>query len=119
MQAESDIAAALTAWGRWQPALAPGRGPSVAEALVGSLGGKGAERRVSTLLCCCSHKYSEMMMATTVVLCQARSVFEIIIRVVVNYVSIDMCKSEQLQISCVQPVTQASMDSRRLDRGAY
>ena len=47
VQAESDIAASLTAWGRWQPALAPGRGPSVAEALVGSLGGKDAERRVS------------------------------------------------------------------------
>ena len=46
VQAESDIAASLTAWGRWQPALAPGRGPSVAEALVGSLGGKDAERRV-------------------------------------------------------------------------
>lgn len=76
MQAESDIAAALTAWGRWQPALAPGRGPSVAEALVGSLGGKGAERRVSTLICCSSHNYviySRMMMARTVVPCQAQS----------------------------------------------
>ena len=51
LQAESDIAASLTAWGRWQPALAPGRGPSVAEALVGSLGGNGAERRVCKLDC--------------------------------------------------------------------
>ncbi|CAL8471301.1 g10843 [Coccomyxa elongata] len=46
MQAGVDVAATLTAWGKWQPALAPGRGPSVAEALIGSLGGKGAERRV-------------------------------------------------------------------------
>lgn len=46
-QAGVDVAATLTAWGKWQPALAPGRGPSVAEALIGSLGGKGAERRVS------------------------------------------------------------------------
>ncbi len=46
VQAGVDVAATLTAWGKWQPALAPGRGPSVAEALIGSLGGKGAERRV-------------------------------------------------------------------------
>ncbi len=49
MQAGVDVAATLTAWGKWQPALAPGRGPSVAEALIGSLGGKGAERRVGLL----------------------------------------------------------------------
>lgn len=122
MQAESDIAAALTAWGRWQPALAPGRGPSVAEALVGSLGGKGAERRVSTLICCSSHNYiisSEMMMATTVVPCQAQSVFVPNSGAVVNDVSNDVCKSELLQRSCVQPVTQASVDFRTLHRGAY
>ena len=36
----------LTAWGRWQASLAPGRGPSVAEALIGSLGGREGEKRV-------------------------------------------------------------------------
>ncbi len=39
------MAATLAAWGRWQAALAPGRGPSVVDALVGSLGGLGAQQR--------------------------------------------------------------------------
>ena len=39
----------LTAWGKWQASLAPGRGPSVAEALVGSLGGREGEKRVRSL----------------------------------------------------------------------
>lgn len=44
------MAATVTAWGSWQPALMPYRGPTVADALVGSLGGHGADRRVSCLL---------------------------------------------------------------------
>lgn len=40
------MAETLVAWGRWQAALAPGRGPSVVDALIGSLGGLGAEQRV-------------------------------------------------------------------------
>ncbi|KAK9834954.1 hypothetical protein WJX84_011882 [Apatococcus fuscideae] len=45
-QADQDVCAVLTQYGRWQPALAPGQGPSVADALVGSLGGTGADKRV-------------------------------------------------------------------------
>lgn len=37
-QAGADVSALLSAWGSWQPALAASRRPSVAEALVGSLG---------------------------------------------------------------------------------
>ena len=48
-QGGEDVAAMLSAWGRWQAALAPGRGPSVAEALVGSLGGREGEKRVRAL----------------------------------------------------------------------
>ena len=44
------MAETLVAWGRWQAALAPGRGPSVVDALIGSLGGLGAEQRVRTML---------------------------------------------------------------------
>ncbi|KAL3159283.1 hypothetical protein ABBQ32_011245 [Trebouxia sp. C0010 RCD-2024] len=43
-QAGSDVSASLTAWGSWQPALAPTRGPTVLEALIGSLGGRGSNR---------------------------------------------------------------------------
>ena len=48
-QGGEDVAAVLTAWGRWQASLAPGRGPSVAEALIGSLGGREGEKRVRSL----------------------------------------------------------------------
>lgn len=44
LQAGSDVSASLTAWGSWQPALAPTRGPTVLEALIGSLGGRGSNR---------------------------------------------------------------------------
>ena len=57
------MAATLVTWGRWQAALAPGRGPSVVDALVGSLGGPGAEQRVRlmtglrpALLCACEQR---------------------------------------------------------------
>ena len=43
-QAGSDVSASLTAWGSWQPALAPFRGPTVLDALVGSLGSRGSNR---------------------------------------------------------------------------
>ena len=46
-QAGVDTSAVLSIWGTWQPAMAPTRGPTVADALIGSLGGRGAERRVS------------------------------------------------------------------------
>lgn len=45
-QAGSDVAAVITAWGTWQPALSPNRRPSVSDALVGSLGGSKAEDQV-------------------------------------------------------------------------
>ena len=44
MQAGSDVSASLTAWGSWQPALAPTRGPTVLDALIGSLGSRGSNR---------------------------------------------------------------------------
>ena len=47
LQAGADVSAFLSAWGAWQPALDPFRSPSVADALIGSLGGHGSERRVS------------------------------------------------------------------------
>ena len=47
VQAGTDVAATLTAWGSWQPAMMPTRSPTVVNALVGSLGGHGADRRVS------------------------------------------------------------------------
>lgn len=59
--AGEDVCHVLSQYGAWQPALSHKRSPTVVEALVGSLGGKGAEQRVSgptnTLLphalCCC------------------------------------------------------------------
>ncbi|KAK9862507.1 hypothetical protein WJX84_003997, partial [Apatococcus fuscideae] len=45
-QADEDTCAVLSQYGRWQPALAPGQSPTVADALVGSLGGTGADKRV-------------------------------------------------------------------------
>jgi len=50
-----DVAATLAAWGRWQAALAPGRGPSVVDALVGSLGGLGAQQRARPAVFSCVH----------------------------------------------------------------
>ena len=44
LQAGSDVSASLTAWGSWQPALAPTRGPTVLDALIGSLGSRGSNR---------------------------------------------------------------------------
>ena len=44
MQAGSDVSASLTAWGSWQPSLAPTRGPTVLDALIGSLGSRGSNR---------------------------------------------------------------------------
>ena len=38
------MSASLTAWGSWQPALAPTRGPTVLDALIGSLGSRGSNR---------------------------------------------------------------------------
>lgn len=46
LQAGSDVAAVITAWGTWQPGLNPNRRPSVSDALVGSLGGVKAESQV-------------------------------------------------------------------------
>lgn len=40
------MSALLTKYGTWQPSLQHTRGPSVMEALVGSLGGKGGDTRV-------------------------------------------------------------------------
>ena len=81
VQAESDIAASLTAWGRWQPALAPGRGPSVAEALVGSLGGKDAERRVSiTYVCWLSDSWLMLPCCSSTCYCIAHSRPAVIIK---------------------------------------
>ena len=45
-QADQDTCAVLSQYGRWQPALAPNQSPTVADALVGSLGGTGADKRV-------------------------------------------------------------------------
>ena len=47
MQAGDDVSHVLSRYGTWQPALQHRRAPTVAEALVGSLGGFGAEQRVS------------------------------------------------------------------------
>ena len=44
VQAGSDVSASLTAWGSWQPGLAPTRGPTVLDALIGSLGSRGSNR---------------------------------------------------------------------------
>ncbi|KAL6771149.1 hypothetical protein ACKKBF_B34135 [Auxenochlorella protothecoides x Auxenochlorella symbiontica] len=43
-QSGADVAAALAAHGSWQPSVQPLRGPTLAEALVGSLGGAGQRR---------------------------------------------------------------------------
>ncbi|KAK9806068.1 hypothetical protein WJX72_000034 [[Myrmecia] bisecta] len=45
-QAGVDVSATLTSFGTWQPALAPARGPTYAEALVGSLGSSASRQRV-------------------------------------------------------------------------
>lgn len=45
-QAGVDVAACITAWGFWQPALEPHRRPSVADVLVGPLGGARADEQV-------------------------------------------------------------------------
>ena len=47
-QAGADVAAVITAWGTWQPALSPNRRPSVSDALVGSLGGSKADSQART-----------------------------------------------------------------------
>lgn len=46
MQAGDDAGALLTKYGTWQPSLHHTRGPPVLDAIVGSLGGVGGERRV-------------------------------------------------------------------------
>ena len=38
------MSASLTAWGNWQPALAPVRGPTVLDALIGSLGSRSTDK---------------------------------------------------------------------------
>lgn len=45
-QAGDDVAASITAWGFWQPALQPNRRPSVADVIVGPLGGARADEQV-------------------------------------------------------------------------
>lgn len=45
-QAGTDVSASLTAWGNWQPALAPVRGPTVLDALIGSLGSRSTTEKV-------------------------------------------------------------------------
>ena len=47
LAAGDDVCHVLSQYGTWQPALHHKRSPTVAEALVGSLGGLGAEQRVS------------------------------------------------------------------------
>lgn len=39
-QSGIDVGATVTQWGTWQPAIDPTRGPTVTEALVGSLGSR-------------------------------------------------------------------------------
>lgn len=48
-QSGVDVSATVSAWGFWQPAISPSRRPSVADALVGSLGGMYGERQVGTV----------------------------------------------------------------------
>ena len=45
-QAGDDVAATVTAWGTWQPGLAPHRSPSVSEVLIAALGGARADQQV-------------------------------------------------------------------------
>ena len=46
LQAGMDVSEQLTRFGAWQPAGSAGRGPTVADALIGSLGGHGAPEKV-------------------------------------------------------------------------